>query len=115
MNNSNEIKGIWYNEEIKSEGEIHIYSSFDPTVVICSLYSEPLEPKTYADAAFICTAVNEYDKLKEDNAALLDALKTAVNVIKDWNGAATFDIYYDHAPEMKLIRETLTKAEAFKK
>ena len=28
-----------------------------------------------ANAAFICEAVNNYDKLKEDNALLLDALK----------------------------------------
>lgn len=31
------------------------------------------------DAAFICKAVNEYDKLKEDNKCLLEALKELVS------------------------------------
>jgi len=33
-----------------------------------------------ANAEFICKAVNNYDKLKEDNAALLDALKNIVDL-----------------------------------
>ena len=112
MNNSNEVKEIWHvNDRL-------IFSDKRGKAVAEAIVDYSKEDGIFRaqdNAKLICKAVNEYDKLKEDNAALLDALKTSVNVIKDWHGAATFDIYYDHAPEMKLIRETLTKAEAFKK
>jgi len=35
------------------------------------------------------------------------ALLQAVKVIKQWHGDEVFDIYYNHSPEMKMIREAL--------
>jgi hypothetical protein len=52
-----------------------------------------------------------------DDALILkldDALAKAVEVIKQWHnmggGEDVWQIYYDNAPEMKLIRETLTRS-----
>lgn len=52
-----------------------------------------------------------------DDALILkldDALVKAVEVIKQWHnmggGADVWQIYYENAPEMKLIRETLTRS-----
>jgi hypothetical protein len=58
-------KGVWYLEVIEKEGEIHIFSSLNPSQAICSLYSEPLQDDTKQDADFIVTACNNYDKLIE--------------------------------------------------
>lgn len=38
-----------------------------------------------------------------------EALKKAVEVIKQWHGEEVFDIYYNHAPEMKPIREAISQ------
>jgi hypothetical protein len=40
---------------------------------------------------------------------LRNALKAAVEVIHSWHGDAVWDIYINHAPEMKPIREALVK------
>jgi len=38
---------------------------------------------------------------------LEQALKQCVNVLKQWHGDDAFDIYFNHSPEMALIREAL--------
>lgn len=40
---------------------------------------------------------------------LRSALKAAVEVIHSWHGDACWDIYINHSPEMKPIREALVK------
>ena len=65
VNIAKRTKGVWYSEVIEKEGEIHIFSSLNPSQAICSLYSEPLQDDTKQDAAFIVTACNNYDKLIE--------------------------------------------------
>lgn len=53
--------------EIKEDGNTELFD-------ICD-FSADETGNVKANAAFICEAVNNYDKLKEDNALLLDALK----------------------------------------
>lgn len=56
-----------------------------------------------ANAEHIVKCVNLHNEL-------VNALNQAVNVIKEWHQAdEVFDIYYKNAPEMKVIRETLSK------
>lgn len=40
---------------------------------------------------------------------LRNALKAAVEVIHAWHGDVSWDIYINHSPEMKPIREALVK------
>ena len=54
-----------------------------------------------ANAAHIVKCVNNH-------ANLVAALENAINVIKQWHNAdEVWEIYYNHAPEMKPIREAL--------
>jgi hypothetical protein len=46
-------------------------------------------------------------QLERDRARLIEALEQAVSVIKVWHGPEVFDIYFNHSPEMKLIRDML--------
>jgi len=39
----------------------------------------------------------------------LDALKKCIEVLRLWHGPEAFEIYYDHSPEMKPIRDVLPK------
>jgi hypothetical protein len=52
------------------------------------------------------TIEGEGGRMKE-----LELLKHAVSVIQAWHGNAAFDIYYNHAPEMKPIRERIEYLE----
>lgn len=56
----------------------------------------------------------ERNTLRELERNLVEALAKAVEVIKQWHnmdGAGdVWQIYYENAPEMKLIRETLTRS-----
>lgn len=54
--------------ETKEEGNTELFD-------ICDFIADETG-NVKANAEFICEAVNNYDKLKEDNALLLDALKT---------------------------------------
>jgi hypothetical protein len=45
----------------------------------------------------------------EQNLRLRKALEQAVRVINQWHGDDVFDLYYNHSPEMKLIRDALGK------
>ena len=40
---------------------------------------------------------------------LLEALVKSVSVIEQWHGKEVFEIYYKHAPEMKVIRSVIEK------
>lgn len=42
---------------------------------------------------------------------MIEVLKQAVAVIKQWHGPLAWDIYYNNAPEMKAIRETIQQFE----
>lgn len=57
-------------------------------------------------AEFICKSVNEYDKLKEDNAALLDVLKRVKDVLALHSGAKVFSDSFELE-----IKEAIQKAE----
>ena len=48
-----------------------------------------------------------YSYSEEQLHELRQALEQSVKVIEQWHGKEVFDIYYKHAPEMKLIREAL--------
>ena len=37
------------------------------------------------------------------------ALEQCVRVVKQWHGDDAFDLYFNHSPEMKLIRDVLGK------
>lgn len=50
----------------------------------------------------------------DDARRLREALIACVRVAKAWHGEIAFDIYYDHSPEMKLIREALGPYAAMK-
>jgi hypothetical protein len=54
------------------------------------------------------------EMVAEETAELVAALQQAVQVIKQWynmgGGEDVWQIYYENAPEMKLIRETLTRS-----
>jgi hypothetical protein len=49
-------------------------------------------------------AVNRFDELTK-------ALIVAVTTIKALHGEAGWDIYYEHSPEMKIIRKAIVKEE----
>lgn len=51
----------------------------------------------------------ELERADVDAAELVKALRAAVDVAKAWHGDVAWDIYYAHAPEMKLVREALAK------
>lgn len=94
MENKNEVKrtpGEWYIDN-KQPYVISIHSKWNNEnpveksatfgdyrgSYICSMEwntGVPTKEQAEANAAFICEAVNNYDKLKEDNAILLDALE----------------------------------------
>jgi len=44
-------------------------------------------------------------RLRSENARLLDGLNAAVEVIRQWHGQEAWDLYYNHSPDMKPIRE----------
>jgi hypothetical protein len=44
---------------------------------------------------------------KEGHKQCIIALKQCIKVLKSWHGPEAFEIYYDNAPEMKLIRKIL--------
>lgn len=56
-----------------------------------------------ANAAHIVKCVNNHN-------TLIEALKKAVSVIKEWHNADdVWEIYYNNAPEMREIREALNR------
>ena len=57
---------------------------------------------------------DQYKEAVEQNLRLRKALQQAVSVIRVWHGMPqkpgdddAFDLYYNHSPEMKLIRDVL--------
>ena len=46
---------------------------------------------------------NEYSINRE--ASLTAALIQCAKVARSWHGKVAFDIYYQHAPEMKMVRD----------
>ena len=71
-----------------------------------------------ANASFIVEACNNYDRLKEINKELLEALKRAKITIREWHNINMHDndmawkIYDRSSPEMKIINAALAKVEA---
>jgi len=51
--------------------------------------------------------LDEIRDLKAERDRLEAALKQCILVVLMWHGLEVFDIYYDCAPEMKLIRKAL--------
>ena len=45
------------------------------------------------------------DQIEQERDELKEALSKSIEVIKQWHGDEVFDTYYNHAPEMKTIRE----------
>lgn len=43
----------------------------------------------------------------EEYQESIRALKQCINVLRQWHGPEAFEIYYDHSPEMALVREVL--------
>lgn len=58
------------------------------------------------------TRNEQVSALKADVAELVTALEQCVKVVEIWHGKDVFDLYRDHSPEMKLIREALAKHKA---
>ena len=46
---------------------------------------------------------------RKERDELIAALRACVDIAKSWHGVVAWDIYYDHSPEMKPIRESLVK------
>lgn len=72
--------------------ELSIYSSDKKMGIVKMIYNQfPYsEKEVEANAEFICEAVNNYDKLKKDNAALQKALSTLTGMhsnLKEDNAA----------------------------
>ena len=44
-----------------------------------------------------------------EEVKLIVSLIECVKVARAWHGVAAFDIYYNHSPEMRIVRETLAK------
>ena len=53
----------------------------------------------------------QLDAEKAKVKRLREACKGAVETIKDWHGPAAWDIYLNHAPEMRLITAALAETE----
>lgn len=61
-----------------------------------------------------CTAMERYADYKSEEPKgnlkiLKEELSNAVGIIKIWHGSEAWEIYYNNAPEMKEIRETLSE------
>lgn len=54
-------------------------------------------------------AADAYKAALAQNLKLRKALQQCVAVAKAWHGDDAFDIYFNHSPEMKLIRDVLGK------
>jgi hypothetical protein len=50
-----------------------------------------------------------YKEAVAQNLKLRKALEQCVSVAKAWHGDDDFDLYFNHSPEMKLIRDVLGK------
>lgn len=50
-----------------------------------------------------------YMEALQQNLKLRKALEQCVAVAKSWHGDDAWGIYFNHAPEMKLIRDVLGK------
>lgn len=55
------------------------------------------------------TPKDDYLEAVRQNVRLRKALEQCVNVTKVWHGEDAFDLYFNHSPEMKLIRDVLGK------
>ena len=66
--------------------------------------NKPYFNQTACSKDYIAGATEQAIKAKE----LVEALRSAIEVIKQWHNAdEVWDIYYNHSPEMKPIREAL--------
>ena len=59
-------------------------------------------------------AIKKIEFLKDQNTDLnkvciiqKTALKQCIKVLREWHGHDAFEIYYDHSPEMRLVRKVL--------
>lgn len=46
-------------------------------------------------------------QITDTEKVLINALIDSVRVMRQWHGKEAFDIYFNHAPEMKSVRDTL--------
>jgi len=53
--------------------------------------------------------MDAYKEAVEQNLKLRKALEQCVRVVRQWHGDDVFDIYFNHSPEMKLVRDVLGK------
>lgn len=53
--------------------------------------------------------MDPYKEAIEQNLKLRKALEQCVRVAKMWHGDDAFDLYFNHSPEMKLVRDVLGK------
>lgn len=60
----------------------------------------------------LAAAGDQLIRRQRDQEEMLAALKDAKNVIKTWHGEDVWEIYDQHAPEMKSINAAISKAEA---
>ena len=97
-------------------GEFEYGRDYDGNYQVAALDYEVLRDtarklETELSAALICAGVaaKERGEWAEDRSHLVKALEQAVSVIKVWHGPEVFDIYFNHSPEMKLIRDVLGK------
>jgi len=92
------------NDKFRQEAEEN-YPFGEPTTNIAKGLKEARREAWIAAREFSAAELAEKDKQIEQ---LREALEAAVSVIKQWHNAdEVWDIYFNHAPEMKPIRTAL--------
>jgi hypothetical protein len=107
---NNEVKrtqGEWLTSGKRTRSDKKVIWSMQThgRVLICTLDNTMYQSE--ANAEFICEAVNNYDKLKEDNEILLEALKTISSVLNGWNKEGKYINLIEHA--IKAIKKAENK------
>lgn len=84
----------------------HGVKTLAEAVMAMDEYIAALTPRSETEAS---SHGDAYKEAVAQNLKLRKALEQCVRVAQSWHGDDDFDLYFNHAPEMKLIRDALGK------
>lgn len=113
METNNEVKRTQGKWEVECK-ELGVYTIHTEEIDIAEVYGLDMpDEEGEVNAEFICEAVNNYDKIKEDNEALIVALKNLCKIaaretanLIAWDGAIPLDASIDRAKKAILKAES---------